>query len=75
MDPASLKSTLLAKAGLLPQAVAYADRAYIFGNSGSERTWIAEVTDGVEIEMKADEMPAWFKTALWDKFDSEDSAP
>jgi len=68
-------STLLAKAGLLPQAVAYADRAYIFDNSGSERVWIAEVTDGVEIEMKADEMPAWFKTALWDKFEPEDLAP
>ena len=59
----------------LPQAVAYADRAYIFDNSGSERVWIAEVTDGIEVEMKTDEMPAWFKTALWDKFEPEDAAP
>jgi len=50
------------------------NRAYIFDNSGSERVWVAEVTDGVEIEMKTDEMPAWFKTALWDKFEPEDSA-
>jgi len=35
---------------LLSQAVSYADRAYVFDNSGSDRIWIAEVTDGVEIE-------------------------
>ena len=52
---------------MLPQAVTYADRAYIFDNSGAER-WVAEVTDG-QIEMKTDEMPARFKAALWDKFE------
>jgi predicted ABC-type ATPase len=54
---------------LLPDAVAYADRAYIFDNSGGGKVWIAEVTGGTDIEMKADQMPAWFKTALWDKFE------
>lgn len=54
---------------LLSDAVSYADRAYIFDNSGHERIWIAEVTNGVEIEIKTDQMPAWFKTALWDKFE------
>ena len=54
---------------LLPEAVAYADRAYIFDNSGAERVWIAEVTQGIEIEIKTDQMPAWFKIALWDKFE------
>lgn len=54
---------------LLPEAVAYADRAYIFDNSGAERVWIAEVTQGNEIEIKTDQMPAWFKVALWDKFE------
>lgn len=70
-----IRSRYVRSLELLPQAVAYADRAYIFDNSGSERVWIAEVTDGVEIEMKADEMPAWFKAALWDKFEPEDSSP
>lgn len=69
-----IRSRYVRSLELLPQAVSYANRAYIFDNSGSERVWIAEVTDGVEIEMKADEMPAWFKTALWDKFEPEDSA-
>jgi hypothetical protein len=31
--------------------------------------WIAEVTQGIEIEIKTDQMPAWFKSALWDKFE------
>ncbi|WP_233195074.1 zeta toxin family protein [Acidovorax sp. 62] len=70
-----IRSRYVRSLELLAQAVAYADRAYIFDNSGSERVWIAEVTDGVEIEMKTDEMPAWFKTALWDKFEPEESAP
>lgn len=69
-----IRSRYVRSLQLLSQAVSYADRAYIFDNSGSERVWIAEVTDGVEIEMKTDEMPAWFKTALWDKFEPEDPA-
>ena len=47
---------------------------YIFDNSGREQVWIAEVTDGSDLEMQTDEMPAWFKTALWDKFDEAGSA-
>lgn len=58
---------------LLFDAVTNTDRAYIFDNSGHEKVWIAEVTDGVELELKSDEMPAWFKAALWDKF-GEDAA-
>ena len=69
-----IRSRYVRSLQLLSQAVSYADRAYIFDNSGSERVWIAEVTDGVGIEMKTDEIPAWFKTALWDKFEPEDPA-
>jgi predicted ABC-type ATPase len=53
---------------LLNEAVACSDRAYVFDNSGDERVWVAEVTDGNELEMKTDSMPYWFKAALWDKF-------
>ncbi len=53
---------------LLLDAVECADRAYVFDNSGSDRLWVAEATDGTELEMKTDAMPAWFKTALWDRF-------
>ena len=64
-----IRSRYVRSLDLLPEAVAYVDRAYIFDNSGGERVWIAEVTNGTEIEMKTDQMPAWFKTALWDKFE------
>lgn len=57
---------------LLPEAVRYTDRAYIFDNSGHERVWLAEVTDGVELEFKAEWIPHWFQTALWDKFEMDE---
>lgn len=53
---------------LLANAVQYTNRAYIFDNSSHEKVWVAEVTEGNELEMKSDTMPAWFKAALWDKF-------
>ncbi|MFW9621073.1 MAG: hypothetical protein ACMV16_02800, partial [Macromonas sp.] len=57
--------------GLLFDAVTCTDRAYIFDNSGDEKVWIAEVTDGCELEMKAEFMPDWFKKSLWDRFKDE----
>lgn len=59
---------------LLFDAVAFADRAYIFDNSGHEKIWIAEVTDGEVLEVKTDMMPIWVKTALWDKFEEDGSS-
>jgi predicted ABC-type ATPase len=54
---------------LLMDAVSHSNRAYIFDNSGHQPLWLAEVTDGRELDMKVDTMPQWFKSALWDKFD------
>lgn len=54
--------------GLLQEAIRYTDRAYIFDNSGPSQVWLAEVTDGRLLTMKTNRMPAWFKTAVWDKF-------
>lgn len=61
-----------ASLSLLMDAIRKTNRAYIFDNSGEgrEHTWLAEVTDGKELEMKTDQMPAWFKHAVWDKIDS-----
>jgi predicted ABC-type ATPase len=58
-----------ASLGLLMDAIRHTNRAYIFDNSGEgqERTWLAEVTDGRELEMKTDQMPAWFRHAVWEK--------
>lgn len=59
---------------LLADAVQYTDRAYIFDNSYHEKVWVAEITGGNDLEMKTDSMPHWFKTALWDKFASEEES-
>lgn len=56
---------------LLADAVTCADRAYVFDNSDSDRVWVAEVTDGVELELKTDLVPYWVKTALLDKLVDE----
>ena len=56
---------------LLMEAISHTNRAYIFDNSGDSRnqehTWLAEITDGRELELKTDRMPAWFKRAVLDK--------
>lgn len=64
-----IRSRYVRSLELLSEAVSYANRAYIFDNSGAEEVWITEVGDGTEMEMKTDQMPAWFKAALWDKFE------
>jgi predicted ABC-type ATPase len=53
----------------LIDAVTYANRAYLFDNStDSDSVLLAEITDGVELELKVDTVPQWFKTAILDKF-------
>lgn len=59
--------------GLLADAVACADRAYVFDNSGTERVWVAEIMNGQELQMKTDLMPFWFKSALLDKFATDEA--
>lgn len=55
--------------GLLMDAIRHSNRAYVFDNSGhnQQHTWLAEITDGRELELKTDQMPAWFKQAVMDK--------
>jgi predicted ABC-type ATPase len=55
--------------GLLIAAIRYTHRAYLFDNSRHKHIWLAEVTDGAVLEMKTDQMPAWFKSALWDRME------
>lgn len=56
----------------LMEAIKYTDRAYVFDNSkdGQTRTWLAEITDGQTLEIKTDQLPAWFKRAVLDKIQS-----
>lgn len=56
---------------LLMRAIRHTNRAYIFDNSRpnptAHHTWLAEITDGRLLEMKTDQVPAWFKRAVLDK--------
>jgi predicted ABC-type ATPase len=54
---------------LLLEAVKHTHRAYLFDNSrqGIEHLWVAEITDGQDLEVKCDPMPLWFQKAVWEK--------
>lgn len=54
---------------LLLDAIHASNRAYIFDNSGHEKMWFAEITNGWEMEFKADLIPQWFQSAVIDKLD------
>lgn len=58
-----------ASLALLIEAIRHTNRAYIFDNSGEgqEKFWLAEITDGRDLEMKTDKMPAWFKHSVYDR--------
>jgi predicted ABC-type ATPase len=52
---------------LLP-AIRATDRAFIFNNaSAGGAAWVAEVTNGSEIETKTQDIPAWFVKYVLDK--------
>lgn len=56
---------------LLRDAIRHTNRAYVFDNSGDNadhrHTWLAEITDGRELELQTDLIPAWFRRAVLDK--------
>ena len=52
---------------LLLDAIKLTNRSYIFDNSGESNVWIAEITDGVNIELKSNLVPLWFKKFVLDK--------
>jgi predicted ABC-type ATPase len=56
---------------LLMEAIKHTNRAYVFDNSGDNKdkkhTWLAEITDGVLLDLKSDHIPAWFKRSVLDK--------
>jgi predicted ABC-type ATPase len=54
---------------LVLDAVKHSNRAYLFDNSrqGTDRLWVAEVTDARVLEIKCDPMPRWFQKAIWVK--------
>jgi predicted ABC-type ATPase len=59
---------------LLLDAVRHTNRTYLFDNSrqGGEKLFVAEITDGQDLELKCDPLPSWFRTAVWDKIQTEE---
>ncbi len=57
---------------LLWDAIAMTNRTFIFDNStdGDDHTWIAEITEGSELELKVDDVPAWFRKSVIDRIPS-----
>lgn len=70
-----IKSRYTRSLELLVDAIKWTDRAYIFDNSKHQHVCLAEITNGIDLEMKSDFMPLWFKKALWDKFKKENNSP
>jgi predicted ABC-type ATPase len=52
---------------LLSEAIKYTNRAFIFDNSGDTKTWIAEITNGTDIELQVNEVPTWFRKYVFEK--------
>jgi predicted ABC-type ATPase len=52
---------------LLPSAVAASNRAFIFDNSGEKSVFLAEITNGTDLQFHSEEMPDWFLDAYVDK--------
>lgn len=51
---------------LLSEAIKYSNRAFIFDNSGDTKTWIAEITNGTDIELQVNEVPTWFRKYVFE---------
>lgn len=62
---------------LLLDAIRLTDRAYVFDNSvanaSGKSVWIAEITNGRELELKIDLIPAWFDTHVLSKIIPNDN--
>lgn len=54
---------------LLLPAIYQSNRAYLFDNSrhGGDHLWVAEITDGRDLETKCSPLPRWFQRAVWEK--------
>lgn len=49
---------------LLPDAIRSVNRAFFFDSSESRPRYVAEITDGTQIRLKTDVIPAWFQSTL-----------
>ena len=67
--PEKVRERYVKSLGLLPEAVAASDRAYIFDNSGDRSILLAEITNGAQLEYRTEDIPDWFFKSYIDKVD------
>ncbi len=60
VDRTKIRERYAKSLNLLPEAIAASDRAYIFDNSGDSAVLLAEVTDGVQLEYRTEDVSSWF---------------
>ncbi|MGX0958554.1 putative ABC-type ATPase [Pseudomonas viridiflava] len=69
--PLTVRDRYIRSLGLLSEAVAASDRAFVFDNSGDSAVLLAEITDGNLLEYRAEDIPDWFFEAYVDKVDGQ----
>ncbi len=52
---------------LLLEAIKQTNRAYLFDNSGKNQIFIAEITNGTDLQFANDDIPNWFQKYVIDK--------
>jgi predicted ABC-type ATPase len=71
VPPDRIESRYHRSLDLLMDAIRHTNRAYIFDNStdnaDGKQSWLAEITEGRKMELKTNEIPAWFGRAVLDK--------
>lgn len=67
VSPEKIRERYVKSLGLLPEAVASSNRAYIFDNSESSAVLLAEITEGIELEYRVEDIPDWFFEAYVDR--------
>jgi predicted ABC-type ATPase len=68
--PQKVRERYVKSLGLLPEAIAASDRAYIFDNSGDSSVLLAEITSGTQLDYRTEDIPDWFFEAYTNKVDS-----
>lgn len=52
-------------------AIKVTNRAYIFDNSSHSHTWVGEITEATDVDLKQDEIPQWAYTYVVEKIVGE----
>jgi len=52
---------------LVRDAILHTNRAFFFDTSLKIARYVAEITDGTQLDLKMKDVPSWFKSYVWDR--------